>query len=162
MNAKWHVLHLRPRCEKKMGEYSRILGLTFYLPLRVETKVYQRRRVTVHKPVFPCYFFVSFDPVGRLGLLQTNNVARVLKPERQRDLLHQLAQVRKALAVDPTLDACGALLRGKRVRIQGGPFQGIEGVVSALRGTSRVRLNVEMIGQAVALEVAREFLEVLP
>ena len=40
----WNVLYLRPRTEKKMADYAQGLGLEFYLPLRKETKVYQRRR----------------------------------------------------------------------------------------------------------------------
>ncbi len=47
------------------------------------------------------------------------------------------------------------------VRISGGPFAGVEGMIETLKGTTAVRLNVEMIGQAVKLEVAREFLELI-
>jgi transcription antitermination factor NusG len=47
------------------------------------------------------------------------------------------------------------------VRITGGPFSGIEGIVASLKGKTSVRLNVEMVGQAVAVDVAREFLEVI-
>jgi transcriptional antiterminator RfaH len=157
----WNVLHVRPRCEKKMAEYSEILGLSFYLPLRSETKIYQRRKVTVEKPVFPGYFFVSLDDAGRLSLLKTNNIVRILETGNERQLLHELAQVRKALAVDPTLGTCAALKRGKRVLIRGGPFMGVEGVVSDVKGNTKVRLNVDMIGQAVAVEVGREYLELI-
>lgn len=157
----WHVLYLRPRWEKKMAEYCRILGLTFYLPLRRETKVYQRRKVVVEKPVFPSYFFASFDREGRLSLLKTNSIVRILEPHRQRPLLHQLAQIRKALAVDATLGACTALTRGRRVRIVGGPFMGIEGTVWGLKGLNKVRLNVDMIGQAVAVEVDRAYIDII-
>ena len=38
---------------------------------------------------------------------------------------------------------------------------GIEGIVSSIKGTNKVRLNVDMIGQAIAVEVDREYLEVL-
>jgi len=157
----WHVLHLRPRCEKKTAGHCRAHGLTFYLPLRRETKVYQRRKVTVEKPVFPGYLFASFDRDGRLALLKTNNVVRILTPTSDRSLLHELAQIRKALTVDPALTPCAALRRGRRVRVMTGPFQGIEGTVDALKSRTKVRLNVQMIGQAVSLEVDREFLELL-
>jgi len=144
-----------------MAEHSEVLGLTYYLPLRRETKIYQRRKVTVEKAVFPGYFFVSFDRAGRLGLLKTNQIVRILEPVDQRRLLHQLAQVRRALRADPTLTPCDALTTGRRVRITGGAFMGVEGSISELRGTAKVRLNVEMIGRAVAVEVDREYLELL-
>jgi transcription antitermination factor NusG len=156
---KWHVLHLRPRCEKKAAEHCAALGLPHRLPLRRETKVYQRRRVTVSKPVFPGYVFVAFGREGRLELLKTNQVVRILIPADDAGLLRDLDQVEKALAVDPTLGACASLGAGRRVRITGGPFLGVEGIVSAVRGQAKVMLNVEIIGQAVAVEVGPEYLE---
>lgn len=144
-----------------MAEYSRIHNLEYYLPLREETKIYQRRRVKVTKPVFPGYLFVSFVRQEKLTLLKSNNIVRILVTEREEQLLHELAQIRKALSVDPTLGACVALKKGHRVRITNGPFMSVEGVVWSLKGATKVRLNVEMIGQAVALEVDREYLEVI-
>ncbi|MCE9616371.1 MAG: hypothetical protein K8T26_19030 [Lentisphaerae bacterium] len=157
----WYVLYLRPRCEKKVAEFCRIHHISHYLPLRTETKVYQRRKVTVEKPLFPSYFFASFDGEGRLKVLKTNNILRILEPSSRRALLHQLAQVRKALRVDPALASVSAIRSGKRCRITGGPFMGVEGLVMAVKGKAKVCLNVEMVGRALAIDVDREFLEVV-
>lgn len=157
--SEWHVLYLRPRCEKKMAEFCGARSIEHYLPLRKETKIYQRRKVTVYKPVFPGYFFVAFDRAGRLALLKTNNIVRILQPASQSQFLHELGQIRMALAVDPSLGASRAIERGRRVRITAGPFAGIEGQVGSVKGQTVVRLNVEMIGQAVAIEIEREYLE---
>ena len=156
----WYVLHVRPRCEKKMAEYCRLNRFKYYLPLRQETKIYQRRKVTVEKPLFPSYVFVTFDDDGRMVLLKTNNIVRILKPHSRRQLLYELAQIRRALAVDPCLSPISALRKGHRVRIKGGPFMGVEGIVSSVKGKAKVCLNVDMIGQAVAVEVDRELLEI--
>ncbi|NQT91729.1 MAG: hypothetical protein HQ559_03135 [Lentisphaerae bacterium] len=159
--TSWHVLYLRPRCEKKMAEYSDIHKIKYYLPLRRETKVYQRRKVTVDKPIFPGYFFSACDDEQRITLLKTNHIVRVLEPDSQRRFLHELAQIRAALAVDPSLGACEMLETGRRVRIVSGPFQGIEGTVATFKANTLVLLNVEMIGQAVSVEVARDYLDVI-
>lgn len=158
MNAKWHVLHVKPRREKKVAEFCELAKLDHYLPLREESKIYQRRRVTVQKCVFPGYLFAAFDADGRLQLLKTNNIVRILEPPDQQELIHELDQVRAALEVDPTLGAGKALQAGRVVRITGGPFRGIEGKIQSLKGKSMVCLNVDMIGQAVRMEVAREYL----
>ena len=157
----WQVLHLRPRCEKKLAEFCKLQNLDHYLPLRRETKIYQRRKVTVDKPVFPGYIFVCFDSEERLSLLKTNNIVRVLAPPPQEQLVFELNQIRGALSVDPSLGACNALTRGRRVRITGGPFMGIEGMVDKVKNATTVRLNVDMIGQAVSMEIAREFLSAI-
>ena len=155
----WCVIHVRPRCEKKLAEYCRILGAERYLPLRSETKVYQRRKVTVEKPIFPGYVFASLDPQQRLAILKTNQVVRFLETKDDGALVHDLNQIRKALTVDPSLGADAALERGKAVRITGGHFMGVEGWVQEVRGQNKVCLNVDMIGQAIVVEVAREYLE---
>ncbi len=151
----WNVLHLRPRSEKRVAELCRVQRLPHYLPLRSATRNYQRRRVTFATPLFPGYIFVSFDAHGRLLLLQSNHVVRVLTPPRERQLLRQLVHIRRALRADPNMASVRPLLRGARVRIVSGPCRGFEGVVERLKGhTGRLRvvLNVEMIGQAVAVE----------
>lgn len=157
--AVWHVAHVKPRCEKKLVEYCSRHGVSIDLPLREETKVYQRRRVTVKKPVFPGYAFVFFSASEKESVLKSNVVVRLIGVENQTQLIRDLAQIRDALSVDPTLDACAAFQSGRRVRIRIGPFQGLEGVVQTLRGKTKVILNVEMIGQALAVEVGTELLE---
>lgn len=155
----WYVLHVKPRCEKKMAEYCAAHGLPCELPLREETKIYQRRKVTVHKPVFPGYVFLSFGADEKVTVLKSNLIVHVLSVVNQEQFVHELAQIRQALAVDPTLDACAAFQAGKRVLIRSGPFQGLEGVVQLVRGKAKVVLNVEMIGRALAVEVGIEILE---
>ena len=161
MPLPWYVLHLRPRTEKKVAELCERNRLLHYLPLRRETKIYQRRKVTVEKPVFPGYLFVSMDRDGRLAVLKTNHVVRIMEPGNRRTLLHQLAQVRRALQADPALIASSGLRKGRRARITGGPFMGIEGVIFEVKGMTRVSLNVEIVGQSVAVVVDPGFLETI-
>jgi transcriptional antiterminator RfaH len=158
-DLRWYVLHVKPRCEKKMAEYCVMNALTHDLPLREETKVYQRRRVTVRKPVFPGYIFVAFEAEQKLTVLKSNLIVHVLGVVNQAQLVHELAQIDQALGVDPTLDACAAFQAGKHVVIRSGPFEGLEGVVQLVRGKTKVVLNVEMIGRALAVEVPVELLE---
>jgi transcription antitermination factor NusG len=155
----WHVLYVKPRSEKRMAEYCVAQGLEHYLPLRRETKIYQRRKVTVDKPVFPGYVFVRFDADSRLTVLKANPIVRVLETGDEGRLVHELDQVRKALAADPALGTVAALKRGTRVRIKAGPFMGVEGLVADMRNPTQVRLNVEMIGRAVVVDVDRDFVE---
>ena len=154
-------MHVRPRCEKKLNEYCLAHGITSYLPLRRETKIYQRRKVTVHKPVFPGYSFASLEPASRDQLLRSNYVVRFLVPPNSEHLHRELEQIRLALEVDATLGACSSLIKGRRVRIIGGAFLGIEGIIVQVRGGFEVRLNVDMIGQAVSVDVHKDLIEAI-
>jgi len=155
----WYVLHLKPRTEKKVAEVCLAHGLEHYLPLREETKIYQRRKVTVHKPLFSGYLFVAFGPDERIWLQRTNHIIRVLVPDDEAALVRDLDQIRLALEADPKLEADVAFREGRRVRIRAGAFAGIEGVLATRRGQAQVRLNVELIGQSVALDVDRALIE---
>ena len=157
----WHVLYLRPRSEKKVEALCQIREIECYLPLRTETKIYQRRKVTVEMPMFPGYFFVNFEKEQRVSLLQTNHVISILAPDSEENLRCQLEQIRLALAVDSTLGAVASLTKGRRVLIKGGVFMGVEGVVEFVRDRALVRLNVDMIGQAVAVDVEQNFVELI-
>lgn len=157
----WYVLHLRPRTEKKVAEVCQASGIDHYLPLREETKIYQRRKVTVRKPLFSGYLFADVTPDNRIHVQRTNHVLSFLVPGSEEDLLRDLEQIRMALEADPRLEADAEFVEGSRVRIKGGPFMGIEGVLQSIRGKSKVRLNVQMIGQSVTLDVDRSLLELV-
>ncbi|MBI3986627.1 MAG: hypothetical protein HY343_06895 [Lentisphaerae bacterium] len=155
----WHVLHSKPRCEKKLADYCLFLHVEHYLPLRKETKIYQRRKVTVWKPLFPGYLFARFNNDARRDVLGSHQVARIIPVEDEVRLLAELDQVKKVLAVDPSIGACQAVQKGTRVRVITGSFQGLEGVVSTVKGSTRVIVNVEMINRGVAVEVGLDMLE---
>ena len=155
----WNVLHVRPRCEKKMAEYCTLHQIPTYLPLRQEKKIYQRRKVIVSKPLFPGYVFAEFPPTERLLILESHKLVRCIEVPDQVRFANQLEQVRKALLVDASLGATPELVTGQPVHIISGPFQGLEGVVSSIQGMTRVVLNVDMIGQSVRVEADPHMLE---
>jgi transcription antitermination factor NusG len=157
----WHVLYVKARCEKKAAAHCARHHLDAYLPLRRETRIYQRRRVTVDKPVFQGYVFARFSPAQRADLMRSHAVLSVIDVEDQARFLRELDQVRLALNVDPTLGVERVLKPGRRVRITSGPFMGLEGTVRTVRGTTRVMLAVEMIGQAVVVDAETALLEPL-
>jgi transcription antitermination factor NusG len=157
----WTVLHVRPKCEKKMAAYCVYYAVACYLPLRRETKVYQRRKVTVDKPLFPGYVFAEVSKDQRLTVLKSSTLVRIIEVGDQGRFVREIDQVRQALAIDATLGATTALKHGKSVRITAGPFQGLEGVVVSVKGQARVVLNVDMIGQGVRVDVDADALELL-
>ena len=157
--ALWHVLHVRPRCEKKLAKYCDSVNLEHYLPLRTERKVYQRRKVDVLKPLFPGYVFAKFNAFQRILVLKSQQIVHILQVKDQVGLINELNQIRQALEVDPCLNACPAVEQGTLVRIISGPFQGMEGMVATLKDQTRVVLNVDIIGKGVPLVTDLDILE---
>lgn len=158
----WFVLHVGPRTEKKVAAVCARYGIPHYLPLHESVKIYQRRKVVVHKPLFPGYLFAALSSATRVYVLRTNHVFRMITPDHEAKLLHELEQVRLALSVDPRLGPSGQFSLGTRVRITAGVFQGLEGHVGQLTKRATVRLNVELVGQSIGVDVDRDLLEILP
>jgi transcriptional antiterminator RfaH len=158
-DSQWRVIHSRPRCEKKLAQYAGFHHIEHYLPLRRETRVYQRRRVTFEYPLFPGYLFAACNYDSLATLLNSHQVVRTLDVMDQDRLIFELDQIRRALNVDPTLGANRMVQPGQTVRVKSGPFQGIEGRVVTVQGRTRVMLSVEMIGQAVMVDVEMPLLE---
>lgn len=157
----WKVLFVKPRTEKKVSEYCSLYTIPFYLPLREKSRIFQRRKVTTHLPVFPGYVFAKLTTGQRQLLLQTNLLVRILEPLHPRRMLRDLIMVRRALRADPALKPAKHLAKGQFVRIVSGPFQGVEGRVARLSGLMKVVLNIDMIGQAVAVTAETDQVEVL-
>lgn len=152
---------MRPRTEKKMAKLCEAVGVEFYLPMRVQRRTYQRRAVTTHIPVFPSYFFAAFDVQQLSKIKEFDLLLKVMVPEKEAALIHELNQIKKALEVDPSLGADTALKKGLLVRITDGPFAGIEGKIEKVRARTKVSLDVEMINQAIRVEVEGDQLEIL-
>jgi len=158
----WFVLHVKPRTEKKVAAVCERHTMPHYLPLRESVQIYQRRKVISRKPLFPGYLFAALQPDSRLHILRTNHVLQIIEPQDEGQLVYELDQIRKVLAVDPKLHSEAHLARGTRVRIKTGVFMGVEGYVEQLSKKTSVRLNVELVGQSVVVEVERDFLETMP
>ena len=152
------VLHTRPRCEKTIADYCERQGMPVYLPLRRKIHKYGGRERVFFSPLFPGYTFCVVTPVERSTVRQNRYVANLLDVLDQVQLVDQLVQIRRALAVGDTVEVLPYLETGKRVRVTGGPFKGLEGNVARVKGKTRVVINVDMIRQSVSAEVDSAYL----
>ena len=149
----WVVLHTRPRCEKKLEAFCARNSLPAYLPLRRKVHRYGARERAFWSPLFPGYVFCVSTPPGRPMLRQNQYVANLLEVLDQAQLVGQLRHIRQALAVDDVVEVMPYLAAGRHVQVMSGPFKGLEGVVQRVKGRTKVVLNVDMIQQAVCVEV---------
>jgi len=57
----WHVLHTKPRSEKKVEEQLLAFGINAYCPTRSEFKMWSDRKKKIYKPVLPSMVLVNID-----------------------------------------------------------------------------------------------------
>ena len=96
--------------------------------------------------------------VQRSSLRQNRYVANLLEVVDQTTLVSQLQQIRMALQAGDVLEVMPYLEKGKPVRVMGGPFKGLEGIILRIKGQTKVVINVDMIQQSVAVEVDSAYL----
>jgi transcription antitermination factor NusG len=151
----WSVAHVKRREERAVERSIRAAGLFTYLPLVKQTQIYRNgRREVVIRPLFEEYLFVSMEHDGQRGdLLDAKGVHYVLPVHRQSHLVSELDAIQRVLAVNAFVDVGNWFKPGLTARVTSGPFQGITGKIHERRGHRVFLVGVEMLGQAVELEV---------
>jgi transcription antitermination factor NusG len=110
-------------------------------------------------PLFTGYVFCVATPPLASTLRQNRYVANLLAVVDQAQLIQQLRQIRLALDAGDELEVLPYLEVGKPVRVSQGPLKGLEGVISRIKGKTRIVINVDMIRESVAVEVDGSFLD---
>lgn len=157
----WLVAHTRPRCEKKVAEFCQREGLEPTLPLYRSVKTYRGKRLVFLKPLFPGYVFFRADPARRLKVQQHQHVAAILEPPDPREFSGQLEAILHALDSEVEVRLAPEVKAGVQVRIKSGPLRGVEGFVAERQGMTEVLLRLDFIGQAAAVKVAADELEII-
>ena len=152
--SRWCVLHVKPRTEKKMAAYLAHDRIWHYLPLLTKVRRVQRRKVRTEVPLFPGYVFARLGAESRLAMLRKNLIVRIIPVPRQRELIHQLRQIAHAGRAGHEVRKVPLFKVGDLVRVTQGPFYGIEGYIRRDEGGASIVLNVEILGQAVAVSIS--------
>lgn len=155
----WYVAHTLPRREKKLKEYCGREGLHVVLPSYRSVRKYRGKTAVFHKPLFPGYVFLQIRPEHRQKITQNDCVARLLTVLDQIKFIQQLSEILKALETELEIVLAPEIGTGQRVKIKSGPLQGLEAWVEQRYGFSTVLLRLDFIGQAAAVNVHADDLE---
>jgi transcription antitermination factor NusG len=74
-------------------------------------------------------------------------------------MIHDLRQIAHASKVGEQLRKVERFVVGEKVRIVHGPFYGIEGYVKKDEGKTLIVLNVDILGQAIAVSILPSWCE---
>lgn len=155
----WWVVYVRSRQEKLLARECRSRELPFYLPLCERRSPRDRRGRIAYVPLFTGYLFARGDlEHERLELLKTNLCLQILAVPDQEALAADLAQVRRLQEMGVPLVPWPELTRGSAVRIAEGPFLGMTGRVTKVKGKSRFVVSVRFIHRSVSVELERDAL----
>jgi transcription antitermination factor NusG len=153
----WFAVQTRPRHEKRVNLELREKGLQSFLPLHRERRRWSDRYCWVELPLFSQYLFVRVPvaPETRARVLHTKGVVHFVGapgrgtpvPEEQIECLQAIVAQRIPMTPHEFLRV------GERVRIRGGALEGIEGILSAIRGDKSLIVSVDLIQKSVAIRI---------
>ena len=155
----WFVAHTRPRCEKKLRQFCERSGFAATLLCYRSVRKYLGKQVVFQKPLFPGYVFLQLLPGQRQPVLQNDHVANLLVVHDQATFARQLEEIITALDSDLEIFLAPEIGVGMRVKIKTGPLRGMEGWVEQRYGMTTVLLRLDFIGQAAAVKLQADELE---
>ena len=163
MLPPWYALTVKAQHERAVSEQLSVRTLESYLPLYTCRRRWSDRVKTLELPLFHGYVFCRFPFEERRKVLSIPSVVSIVGfggmpcPVREEEIDLIKALVGCGLQIMPW-----PILRvGHRVRVREGPLCDLEGILTREKGIDRVVVNLDMFQRAVAVEIDRDFLQVI-
>ncbi|MCD6101773.1 MAG: hypothetical protein J7J77_01820 [Candidatus Cloacimonetes bacterium] len=151
--TKWYAIYTKPHHEKKVARSCLDYGISYYLPLQDSIRHYKNRVVIFKKPLFSGYIFCRCNVEGKRRLYQTGHICKFIDALDQMQFVKELQQIYGIKEQGTRIFPHSYLQRGRRARVIKGPFKNFEGKISHRKGKYKLVLNIDLIRQAVAVEI---------
>lgn len=162
LDDSWHVLHVTANHEKRVVQHLNARSIEHYLPLYTEQSRWTDRTVKLERPLFAGYVFTRFSRQQKLSVVSTPGVRCLLSGSGFHTVsCEELERIRRGLADGYRLRPHPWLDVGTHVRVRGGVFDGVFGVVTELRRQCKVIVSVAAVQQCFSLEVGMEEVELV-
>jgi transcription antitermination factor NusG len=151
----WYAVHVQPRYERTVASILLMKGYESFLPLYRCRHRWSDRIKVIELPLFDGYLFCQFDVTKRLPILVTPRVigivgeGRIPVPIQENEMAALFAIVLAEAKAEPY----PYLQVGQRVRVDGGPLSGLEGIILALSKPTRLIVSVTLLKRSVAVEI---------
>lgn len=150
---RWFAIHTRFKSEKLVADQLQKKGISAYVPLRTNIRVYGGRKRKSEIPVISCYVFVQIVQAEYVPVLETENVLAFVRsaknllaiPEAEMNNL-------KRIALDADLDWTATperIQEGQPVTITAGSLAGMQGKVVRIDGKDKFVVELETIGHSL-------------
>ena len=152
---QWFALWTRSRHEQVVRDQLERKTIDAFLPTITRWSRWKDRKKKIDWPLFPGYCFARFDPADALPILKCTGVVNIVsfdgKPAPIPD--YELDSVRLLVGSELQYDPCPMIREGMMVEVMHGPLKGVVGRLMRKGAHARLVLSVDLIGQAVSVEV---------
>jgi transcription termination/antitermination protein NusG len=151
----WYAIHTRSRHERLVSQHLERGEMEVFLPTITRWSRWKDRRKKIDWPLFPGYCFARFDPSSTLPILKCTGVVAILSIEGSPAPISapEIDAIRRLVTSDLKYDPCPLIKEGTVVEVVSGPLRGVIGRLVRKGANARLILSVDLIGQAVSVEV---------
>jgi transcription antitermination factor NusG len=153
--AQWYALWTRSRHEQVVREQLEQKQIESFLPTVTRWSRWKDRKKKVDWPLFPGYCFARFNGRERLPILKCAGVVNIISIEGEPAPIpeHEIDGIRQLVESELAYDPCPMIREGMMVEVVHGPLKGVIGRLMRKGAHARLVLSVDLIGQAVSVEV---------
>jgi transcription antitermination factor NusG len=151
----WFAIWTRSRHEQVVREQLERKRIEAFLPTVTRWSRWKDRKKQIDWPLFPGYCFARFDPRERLPVLKCAGVVNIISFEGELAPIpeHEINGIRTLVESELAYDPCPLIKEGDMVEVKHGPLKGVVGRLVRKGAHARLVLSVDLIGQAVSVEV---------
>jgi transcriptional antiterminator NusG len=151
----WYAIWTRSRHEQVVREQLERKGLEAFLPTITRWSRWKDRKKQIDWPLFPGYCFARFVSRERLPILSCSGVVNIVSFDGEIVPIpeHEIDAIRRLVESDLQFDPCPLIREGMMVEVTHGPLKGVVGRLVRKGAHARLVLSVDLIGQAVSVEV---------
>lgn len=162
MENKWFVVYTKSRQEKRVARWLDEMGVVYYLPMQKKLRQWKDRVKWVEMPLISSYIFVKIkNDKEYLDILKIEGVVTFITFEGKAAVVpdHQIEAIRLLLASEKELEVTAENLgEGDEIEVKAGPLKGLKGKLVNVKNKSKVKVEVEHIGQAVLVDIDKKYL----
>ena len=151
----WYAVRTRSRHKVVVRRQLEASQIAAFLPVVTKWSRWKDRKKKIDWPLFPGYCFARFDPGSRLTVLKCTGVANVVSFEGIPAPIpdSEIEGIRRLVETDLQYDPCPLIREGMKAEVTHGPLRGVVGRLIRKGSHARLVLSVDLIGQAVSVEV---------
>lgn len=154
--SSWFAVWTRSRHEQVVREQLEEKHIAAFLPTITRWSRWKDRTKRINWPLFPGYCFARFDPADTLPVLKCSGVVNIVSVEGRPAPIpeYELESIRLLVTSELQYDPCPFVREGMMIEVVHGPLRGVIGrLVRKDTAHARLLLSVDLIGQAVSVEV---------
>jgi transcriptional antiterminator NusG len=152
---EWYAIWTRSRHEQVVLEQLEKKGYEAFLPTITRWSRWKDRKKKIDWPLFPGYCFARFEGLDRLPVLKCSGVVSIVSFDGEIAPIpaREIDGIRRLVESDLQYDPCPLIREGMMVEVIHGPLKGVSGRLIRKGTNARLILSVDLIGQAVSVEV---------